>query len=98
MREEPIELSQKERDRLKVLHELRQGHLKQVGASLRLGLSTRQIRRILRRLKQEGDRGLIHRSRGRASNRKIPAAQRERIMAEVRRRYADFGPPWQPRS
>jgi Homeodomain-like domain len=92
MREEPIELSQKERDRLKVLHEVQQSHLKQVGASLQLGLSTRQVRRILRRLKQEGDRGLIHRSRGRDSNRKIPAAQQERIISEVRRRYADFGP------
>jgi transposase len=92
MREEPIELSQKERDRLKVLHEVQQGHLKQVEASLRLGLSTRQIRRILRRLNQEGDRGLIHRMRGRPSNRKIPAEQQARMISEVRRQYADFGP------
>jgi transposase len=92
MREEPIELSQKERDRLKVLHEVQQGHLKQVAASLRLGLSTRQIRRVLGRLQEEGDRGLIHRSRGRPSNRKIPTVQQERIISEVRRQYADFGP------
>ena len=42
MREERIELSQKERDRLKVLHEVEQGHVKQVEASLQLELSTCQ--------------------------------------------------------
>jgi Winged helix-turn helix len=92
MREERIELSQRERERLKVLHEVERGHLKQVEASQQLGLSTRQVRRILNRVQEEGDRGIVHRARGRASNRKIPVGRRERMMAEVRRRYADFGP------
>ncbi len=92
MREERIELSQRERERLKVVHEIERGHLKQVEAGQRLGLSTRQVRRILQRVKEEGDRGIVHRSRGRPSNRKIPVGRRERMMAEVRRRYADFGP------
>jgi transposase len=92
MREERIELSQRERERLKVLHEVERGHLKQVEASRRLGLSTRQVRRILQRVKEEGDQGIVHRGRGRPSNRKIPVGRRERMMAEVRRRYADFGP------
>ena len=92
MREERIELSQRERERLKVVHEIERGHLKQVEAGQRLGLSTWQVRRILQRVKEEGDRGIVHRSRGRPSNRKIPVGRRERMMAEVRRRYADFGP------
>ncbi len=33
MREERMELSERERDRLKVLHEVKQGHLKQVEAA-----------------------------------------------------------------
>src|ERR1700730_2278020 len=92
MREERIELSQRERERLKGLHEVERGHVKQVDAGQRLGLSTRQVRRIEQRVKEEGDRGIVHRAPGRPSNRKIVVGRRERMMAEVRRRYADFGP------
>ena len=92
MNEERIELSQRERERLKVLHEMQRGHLRQREAAGRLQLSTRQVRRLLRRVKREGDGGLIHRLRGRRSNRKIVASRQRRILAEVRRRYADFGP------
>ncbi|MBI2818426.1 MAG: helix-turn-helix domain-containing protein, partial [Acidobacteria bacterium] len=64
MREERIELSQRERERLKVLHEMERGHLRQGEAAGRLRLSARQVRRLLRRVKREGDGGLIHRLRG----------------------------------
>ena len=71
MEEERIQLSQQERDRLRVLHELERGHLQQREAARRLRLSERQIRRLQTRLRQDGDRGLMHRPRGRKSNRKI---------------------------
>ncbi len=90
--EERIALNAKERERLKVLHEVKQGHLSQVEGSRRLGLSARQVRRLERRVKAEGDRGLVHRLRGRPSNRKIPEPTRQRILGEVKRRYVDFGP------
>ena len=92
MREERIELSQRERERLKVLPAVKRGHVRQREAAGRLQLSPRQGRRLLRRVKREGDGGLIHRGRGRRSNRKIAARQQRRILAEVRRRYGDFGP------
>ena len=92
MKEERIALSQRERERLKVLHEVERKHLRQQEAAERLHLSTRQVRRLMRRVKGEGDRGLIHRLRGRPSNRKTPAAVRQRILVRVRERYADFGP------
>ena len=92
MREERIELSQRERERLKVLHEVQQGHLRQREAAGRLQLSPRQVRRLLRRVRKQGDRGLIHRLRGRPSNRKIPVAVQQRVLAQVRRLYRDFGP------
>lgn len=44
MEEERIELSAKERERLKVLHEVEHGHLLQIAASRRLRLSDRQVR------------------------------------------------------
>ena len=92
MREERISMSQRERERLKVLPEIQQRHLTQVEGASRLRLSPRQMRRIERRVEAEGDRGVVHRLRGRRSNRKIPPAVEKRVLAEVRRRYAAFGP------
>src|SRR5437879_6341667 len=57
MEPERIELSAKERERLKVLHEVEQGHLKQVEAARRLRLTDRQVRRLQRRLRTQGDGG-----------------------------------------
>jgi len=90
--EERIALSQRERDRLKVLHAVQQGERTQVEAAHQLQLSDRQVRRLLVRVRSEGDRGIVHRLRGRPSNRKIAAHRQQRILARVRRRYADFGP------
>ena len=92
MPEERISMSQSERERWKVLHGIEQGHWTQVEGARRLHLSTRQVRRLQRRVAAEGDRGVIHQLRGRRSNRKIPEKVQERVLAAVRRRYADFGP------
>ncbi len=55
MEPERIELSAKERERLKVLHEVEQGHLKQVEAARRLRLTDRHVRRLQARLRAAGD-------------------------------------------
>ena len=54
METERIALSQRERDRLKVLHEVQQKHLTQLAGAARLKLSDRQVRRMLLRLRQRG--------------------------------------------
>jgi hypothetical protein len=93
MEPERIELSARERERLKVLRGVEEGHLKQVEAARRLRLTDRHIRRLQARLRQEGDRGIVHRLRGRRSNRKIPERLKQRAMRELRQaRYAGFGP------
>jgi Helix-turn-helix domain len=93
MEPERIELSGKERERLKVLHEVEQKHWKQVEAARRLRLTDRQVRRLQARLRQQGDRGIVHRMRGRPSNRKIPDAVKQRALRELRQaHYAGFGP------
>ena len=92
MREERLELSQKERDRLKVIHEVKQKHIRQTEAAERLGLSARQVRRLLRRVREEGDPGVMHRLQGQASHRKIPAARQQEILGQMRNRYVGFGP------
>ncbi len=59
---ERIEMSRRERDRLKVLYGVVQKERSQEAARL-LRLTTRQVRRLLRRLQEAGDQGLIHEDR-----------------------------------
>jgi transposase len=62
-----------------------------------LGISYRQAKRIYRRYRVEGAKGLKHRSAGRPSNRRTDLDIRERTLALVREKYGGasderFGP------
>src|SRR6266851_3069001 len=92
METERIALSQRERDRLHVLHELQQGRFTQFTAAQRMKLTARQVRRLLLRLREEGDRAVMHGLRGRPSNRKFAVSFERKVLARVGQRYADFGP------
>src|ERR1700730_12371512 len=92
METERITLSQRERDRLKVLHEVKQKHLSQVAAAQRLKVTDRQVRRMLLRIRERGDGALVHGLRGRPSNRKFAVSFQRKVLARVGQRYADFGP------
>jgi transposase len=87
-----LRMSQKERDRLKVVCQLKEGKLGQEEAAQILGISIRQVRRSLRRFEAEGDAGLTHRLRGRLSNNRIREEVRAKALRLVKRRYSDFGP------
>src|SRR6266850_5365602 len=92
METERIALSQRERDRLRVLQDVEQGHLTQVEAAGRIHLCDRQVRRLLLRLREQGDRAMLHGLRGRPSNRKFAVTFEQKVLARIRQRYADFGP------
>jgi hypothetical protein len=66
--------------------------MKQVEAAVILGLSGRQIRRMVRRIRKEGDIGIVHKSRGRLSNRRIGDKMKARVIKLYRAQYKDFGP------
>jgi hypothetical protein len=85
-------MSQPERDVLKVMAPVLAGERTQAEAARLLRLSVRQVRRLRRRLEAEGDRGVIHRARGRPSNRRLADDLRAGALAAYRDRYADFGP------
>jgi len=85
-------MSQRDRDRLKVLHEAEKGHLTQKQAGGQLQLSERWVRKLLARLRREGDGGILHRLRGRASKHRLGEAVRQKVVKLVKREYADFGP------
>lgn len=87
-----IAMSQRERDVARLVGGVLQGERSQVEAARLLGRSVRQVRRIQRRLEAEGDAGVIHRLRGRASNRRHDKQFRKKVLNEYRRHFRDFGP------
>jgi DNA-binding transcriptional regulator LsrR (DeoR family) len=58
METERIALSQREQDRLRVLHEVKRKQLTQSEAARRLKISERHIRRLLVELGKRGDRAV----------------------------------------
>ncbi len=93
MEGERVAFSQEERDRLKELHGVLSGQLRQREAAKRLGLSVRQVKRLCRRIRQLGDRGVIHGLRGRGSNRRIdPKVQGKALALLGKEVYRGFGP------
>lgn len=62
---ELLRRSQKQRDRWKVLHEASQRHITQTQAAEQIGVPERWVRKLLVRMRKEGDGGILHRLRGR---------------------------------
>jgi len=90
-------MSAKERDRLKVLHGVQKRHITQVQAAKELGISARWVRVLLQRVQARGDRAVVHRLRGRPSNRRLPEATKRRAVELFRqqkqaRQWHDYGP------
>ena len=85
-------LSTKERDRLKTLHEVAKGHLTQRRAAAQLQMSDRWVRELLLRVKEKGDRGVVHGLRGRTSNRRLAESVRTKALKLLQAKYVDFGP------
>jgi hypothetical protein len=92
MQEEELLLKQRDRDFLKVLHEVRKGHITQRQGAEQLNVTDRWIRELLGRIGEDGDRAVIHRGRDRPSPRRIAEKVQKRAVEIVAREYADFGP------
>jgi transposase len=87
-----LTMSQKEADKVEVMNLLKEGVIKIAEAAKRLGLSTRQIKRLKKRYQAEGARGLISKKRGAPSNRSYSSEFREKVKQLVEEKYRDFGP------
>jgi transposase len=85
-----IMLRQRELKRLHVIRKVIEGTVTQTEAAGLVSLTERQIRRIVKRIREEGDEGIRHKSRGKPSHRKLPFKQR--IVQLYRKTYPDFGP------
>jgi len=94
---EGLWMSAKERERLKVLHEVQKRHITQKQAAVELRLSVRWVRELLVRWRAHGDGALRHGLRGRASNCKTPEEVKRRAVELYRdkkqaRLWHDYGP------
>jgi len=85
-----IMVRQKELKRLHVIRKVIEGTLTQKDAADLVSLTERQVRRIVARIREEGDGGIRHKGRGKPSHRKLPF--KERIVQLYRSSYPDFGP------
>ena len=85
-----ITMSRKEARRLHIIHQALEKKLTHIEAASLMGLSDRQLRRMIKRIRHEGDGGICHRTRGKTSNHRIPTKIKDKALTLFRERYADF--------
>jgi len=92
MQGEVLAMSRKELTRLEVVQAVVKKRMRQHVAAARLGISVRQVKRLVRAYRRENAAGLVSRRRARPSNRRISAHEQAHYLALVRTHYHDFGP------
>jgi transposase len=92
MREDRITMTRRELERYQVIERSLKREISQAKAGELLELSERHIRRLVKRVRLKGMRGLVHGNRGRPSPRKMSKEVEERIAAIIGERYPDFTP------
>jgi len=85
-------MSLKELKRVGIVQRVLEGQLSQRAASKILGVVDRQVRRIVKRYRLEGEKGLVHRLRGRRSNRRHPEELKQKALQIYAKHYGGFGP------
>jgi len=91
-RKDILTMRREEVKRLQLVRKVLDGELKQVAISEAIGISDRQVRRIVKRVRLEGEIGIVHRLRGMESNRKYGDWFKERVIGIYRSKYEGFGP------
>lgn len=85
-------MSERDVRRIEVLSEVVAGRRTIESAATVLSMTSRHVHRLLDRLRSGGGMALVHKARGRASNRRIANEVRDYALELVRARYSDFGP------
>ena len=85
-----ITMSRREATRLHILRQAVEKRMTQGEAAGLMGLSDRQVRRLIQRVRAEGEAGICHRARGKVSNHRIPPRVKARALTLFRETYRDF--------
>ncbi len=85
-------MSLKEADRYAVIAQVIERTMGQSDAARWLNISVRQVKRLVRAIRQDGAQGAVSKRWGVPSNRRIAVSVREQFVGLVRQHYSDFGP------
>jgi hypothetical protein len=87
-----ITMTSKELVRYEIIKRLIDKQINGTTASLQARLSVRQVKRLKARVLEGGAKGVIHKGRGRISNRTIDPDKLQNIENITKEKYPDFGP------
>ena len=87
-----IIMSKKELKRLKYLHLVQSKRITLKEASSLMNVSYRQAKRIIKKVRGGGGSAIIHKSRGKPSNRSFGDEVIENIIDIYKNNYSGFGP------
>jgi predicted DNA-binding protein (UPF0251 family) len=92
LQEDMIRMKRRELERYQIVQRTLKKEMTQAKAGELLELSERQIRRLVKKVRLKGVRGLVHGNRGRPSVRKMSREMVERIASIIGQQYQDFTP------
>jgi transposase len=87
-----ITMSTKEIKRKEMMDKIIEKRISQKAAAAGLGISVRQVKRLVQRYRKKGTVGLISKQRGKPSNHQLSEETRQRVVDLVHSTYSDFGP------
>ena len=90
--EKLLTMSANELSRLEVIQRLEEKRLKQKEAAEILGVSVRQVKRLLSQYRKDGASGLVSGRRGKASHHQLSAEVKRRSLDLLKGKYRGFGP------
>lgn len=86
------QFTQAEQEKLNVMNGLLQGGMTNGQAATKLKLSLRQIKRLKKKIKEQGKLAVIHKLKGKTGNHHISAEIKGRVLTAIKERYSDFKP------
>ena len=92
MKNKNIVMASREAKRYDIIKDLISQKINGTQAAKQLSLSVRQTKRLKRRVRKEGIKGVIHKNRGREGNRKLERKTAKKIKKLIQENYSDFTP------
>src|SRR5512138_1173280 len=90
MKGDKITLSQKQIQRFQVMSLVEAGKITLAEAAEKIGKSYRQAKRIRKRVKEEGVKGVLHGNTGKTSNHRTPEELRQKVLELSQGKYGEF--------
>lgn len=85
-------LTQKEQVKFIVISQVLQREITNGKAAAILGISSRQVKRLKKKVREKGERGVVHRLKGRESNHRIDSSLKQEALNHIEKEYKDFKP------